>query len=99
MNKPQIIMIDQPDLVKEVTATMYKGANGHLWANEQTARRQSCTHDYCSCGEVKSHFVTLCDRCRAKESEEIWRSRPPNDPAWSKFENLPQHLQIRQFPS
>lgn len=25
--------------------------------------------------------------------------RPANDPAWSKFENLPQHLQIREFPS
>ena len=24
--------------------------------------------------------------------------RPPNDPAWSKFENLPQNLQIREFP-
>lgn len=75
--KQEIIMIDQPDLVRPVTVTLWQGKkNNSLWKDEQTARRESCTHDYCECGEIKKIYSGCCDRCSAKQEGERFLARP-----------------------
>ncbi len=76
MKHDKIIPIDAPDIVEKVELTAWKTKGGQFYLNESAARHESCTHDYCGCGNLKKTFYTLCERCIEKKNKENFSLLP-----------------------
>jgi len=88
MSGEQIVMIDEPGLVREVTVKMWVTKSGEgprgdhpsgvmLYPTEQSARYGACTHRPClACGAPAHKHYAKCKDCREMQAEQRFLEQP-----------------------